>query len=307
MLSRAAFNQSLPPKAKWAVEDIPDLSGKVIIVTGGNTGVGKETVKALLQHNAKVYLAARNADKAAKAIEELKSVTGKEAIFLPLDLSDLHVVRKSAEEFLSKEKQLHVLFNNAGVMACPMDLLTAQGYDMQIGTNVIGHYFFTSLLLPALEATSASGEKARVVTTSSVVAYFAKEFVFDAVQDGPQRKKLGPRDLYNISKLGDALFAIELSRRLGDKVISVAVNPGNIKTDLQRHMPSWQRPLNAMLYPSPMGALTQLWAGVSPEGANLNGQFVVPWARVGSAPVKAQDPALGGKLWLWADELCRGF
>ncbi|VDB92420.1 unnamed protein product [Peniophora sp. CBMAI 1063] len=303
-----AFSQSLPPKPKWSVDDIPDLSGKVMIVTGGNTGVGKETVKALLQHNATVYLAARDAEKAKQTIEDLKSTTGKEAAFLHLDLSDLRIVRKSAEDFLSREKRLHVLFNNAGVMACPMNLLTEQGYDMQIGTNVIGHYFFTSLLLPALEAASITGDKARIVTTSSLVAYFAKDFIFDAVKDGPRRRKLNPRELYNISKLGDALLALELSRRWDDKIVSVAVNPGNIKTDLQRHMPGWQRPLvNLMLYPSPMGALSQLWAGVSPEGASLNGLFIIPWARVGTAPAKAQDHALAEKLWSWVDDLCRGY
>ncbi|KZV62250.1 NAD-P-binding protein [Peniophora sp. CONT] len=305
---RTVLQQSCPPKPIWSVDDIPDLSGKVIIVTGGNTGVGKETVKALLQHDAKVYLAARSRERASKAIEELKADTGKEAIFLQLDLSDLASVRKSAGEFLSKESLLHVLFNNAGVMACPMDQLTAQGFDMQIGTNVVGHYFFTTLLLPALEAASATGTKARVVHTSSSAAYVAKDFYLECIKDGPERQKLNTRDIYMMSKLGNALLAREMASRYGDKLVVTSLNPGNLRSDLQRHLPGWQHAVvDLMLYPVPMGALTGLWAGVSPEGANLNGEFLIPWARVGPAPEKSLDPALAGKVWSRLEELCKDF
>ncbi|VDB84625.1 unnamed protein product [Peniophora sp. CBMAI 1063] len=302
------FSQSYPPKPKWTPDDIPDLSGKVIIVTGGNAGVGKETVKALLEHNAKVYLAARNPERVNKAIEELKAATGKEPIFLQLDLSDLTAVRRSAEQFLAKEPVLHVLINNAGIMACPMDLLTAQGYDMQVGTNVIGHYFFTTLLLPALEAAAVNGEKARVVNVSSTAAYLASDFYFDSARDGPERKKRMTWDMYNTSKLGNVLFAREFARRYGDKIVSTALNPGNLKTDLQRHLPGWQATLiNLILYPAPMGAITQLWAGTAPDAADHNGKFLIPWARVGPTPAKAQDSALGEKLWSWLEEQCKPF
>jgi len=107
-------------------------------LVGGNVGIGKETIKALLEHNAKVYMASRSKEKADAAISELKAQTGKEAIFLELDLSSLASVRKAAEEYLSKEHELHVLFNNAGVMWPPTELLTADGYDLQFGTNVLG-------------------------------------------------------------------------------------------------------------------------------------------------------------------------
>jgi len=162
--------ESFPPHPIFTVDDIPDLSGQIIIVTGGNTGIGKETVKELLNHDAKVYLAARNQEKAFAAIKELSEVTGKEAIFLKLDLSDLKGIKAAAEEFLSKETQLHVLFNNAGVMVPPVEQLTADGYDLQFGTNVLGHFYFTKLLLPTLIATAktSSDGKARVVNTSSL-------------------------------------------------------------------------------------------------------------------------------------------
>ena len=111
------WTNMFPPKPTWTADEMPDQSGKVMIVTGGNTGIGKETVKVLLQHNAKVYLAARSRSKAEAAIKDLKDETGKDAIFLELDLSSLASVRKAAEEFLNKEHELHILFNNACV-AC---------------------------------------------------------------------------------------------------------------------------------------------------------------------------------------------
>ncbi|EEB90045.1 hypothetical protein MPER_11801, partial [Moniliophthora perniciosa FA553] len=107
------LSQWFPPKPKWWQKDIPDLTGKVVIVTGAKTGVGRETVKALLQHNAKVYFAARGKKQSEEVIEELRKGTGKRAIFLELDLANLKSIRKAAEEFLSKESELHVLFNNA--------------------------------------------------------------------------------------------------------------------------------------------------------------------------------------------------
>ncbi|KAJ7443634.1 hypothetical protein B0H11DRAFT_1747919, partial [Mycena galericulata] len=102
-----------PPKPKWWQKDIPDLTGKIMLVTGGKGGIGKETVKALLQHNAKVYIAARGREDTEWVIQELKKVTGQTAIFVELDLADLTSVRHAAEDFLSQEKELHVLFSNA--------------------------------------------------------------------------------------------------------------------------------------------------------------------------------------------------
>ncbi|KAF5315260.1 hypothetical protein D9619_006955 [Psilocybe cf. subviscida] len=193
------WTQSFPPKSKFTPDDIPDLSGKVIIVTGANTGIGKETAKALLAHNAKVYIAARSAEKAAQAIADLKTETNREAIFLKLDLGDLKSVKEAAQEFNSKEQELHVLFNNAGVMTPPIDNLTAQGYDLQFGTNVLGHFYFTKLLIPALLAGAKSTQdgKARVVNTSSSASEFIKTINFNTLKDGAARKKLEGFPLYS--------------------------------------------------------------------------------------------------------------
>ncbi|KAH9991371.1 NAD-binding protein [Russula vinacea] len=264
-------------------------------------------VQELLKHNAKVYLAARNATKANTAITELKNETGKEAIFLQLDLSDIAAVRKSAEEFLSKEAQLHILINNAGVMVPPVEDITVQKYDMQFGTNVVGHWLFTKLLLPALLAVtdaSPTREKARVVTVSSSANYFTNDIDFEAITDGPKRRKYNPWNLYNKSKLGNVVVARELARRHGDKIVSTSVNPGNLDTDLQRHMPKWQYAIlrHLLLYPASYGALTQLYCATSPAAEDANGKFFIPWARVGKANPVADDPKLGEKLWRWLEE-----
>ncbi|KAI0058523.1 NAD-P-binding protein [Artomyces pyxidatus] len=303
--------QAFPPKPKWGVDDIPDLSGKVTIVTGGNAGIGKETIKALLAHNAKVYMASRSEDKAKAAIADLKAATGREAIFLKLDLADLKSVRVCAEEFLSKEKELHILFLNAGVMACPIDWVTVQKYDMQFGTNVIGHFLFTQLLLPALFAatqSSPSHEKARVVTTSSSAVYAINKISFNAIADGPQRRRMSPFSLYYPSKFGNAVVARELARRYGDKIVSTSLNPGNLRSNLGQHLHRIQHKLAYWIsYDVPLGALTQLRAGTSPEGADFNGKFLIPWARIGEPNPAIKDPKLGEKLWAYLENAVKDY
>ncbi|KZT40954.1 NAD(P)-binding protein [Sistotremastrum suecicum HHB10207 ss-3] len=300
------YDQSYPPKTKFTAADVPDLSGKVIIVTGGNAGIGYETVKALLAKNAKVYMACRSQKKAEDAIARLKQETGKEAIFLELDLADMDSVRKSAAEFRSKESKLHVLFNNGGVMVPPIEQVTKQGYDLQFGTNVLGHFLFTKELLPVLLATAQPnipGGKVRVVNTSSSVSMFFT-IDWDSFKDGPARRKLGPRTLYAQSKFANVLVAYELARRYGDMgIVSTALNPGNIKTELQRHMSPIQHWFtNLLLHPTPMGAVTQLWAGTSAEGETMNGKYLIPWARYGETRKESRDPKLAERLWNYLEE-----
>ncbi|KAI0029800.1 NAD(P)-binding protein [Vararia minispora EC-137] len=295
--------QMFPPKPMWGVNDIPNLSGKVIIVTGGNTGVGKETVKPLLARGAKVYIAARNEAKTKSAIEDLKKETGKEAVSLHLDLADLVSVKAAAKEFLSKENRLDILFNNAAVMACPVDELTKQGFDMQIGTNVLGHYHFTQLLLPALKAVHANSpqEKARVVITSASAVYLTT-LDLGVFEDTPKRRNLSPMELYIQSKHANVIHARELARRYGDDIVTTSVNPGNLRTELQRYLVGVQKfVISQILHPAPLGALTQLYAGTAPEAADLNGKFLIPWARVGVARKEALDPQNGEKLWNWLE------
>ncbi|KAJ3520646.1 hypothetical protein NM688_g9131 [Phlebia brevispora] len=272
--------------------EIPDLSGRIAIVTGGNTGLGKLIIKSLLEHNAKVYMAARSKPKAEAAIADLHQTTGKEAIYLHLDLSDLNSVRDAAKEFLS------------GLMWSPLDWLSPDGYDIQWATNVMGHWYLTELLMPALiEGAKTSPDRhARVVTTSSAAANFST-IDYDTFRDGPQRQKLGNVGLYYQSKFANAVVARETARRYADKgIISVSLNPGNLYTDLQRHCTWLQYALlKFILYPQELGALTPLWAGTMPEILGMNGEFLIPWARLGRARKEVYDPAEGEKLWNWLE------
>ncbi|RPD59095.1 NAD(P)-binding protein [Lentinus tigrinus ALCF2SS1-6] len=257
-----------PPKPHWTPDQLPDLSGRVMLVTGGNTGIGKEMIKELLKHNAK--------------------------------LNSLASVRKAAEEFLSKEEALHTLFNNAGVMWAPVADVTADGYDMQFGTNVLGPFLLTQLLLPALlkgKASSPDGH-ARIVITSSAYAYLG-HLDFETFKDGPARRKLSTEELYNQSKLADVLVTFELARRYGEQgIIAVALNPGILKMELMRHINA-----NTINWPAPMGAITPLYAGAAPEGLKLNGKWLIPWAREEKCcNEQAYDEKLAGHLWDWLEE-----
>ncbi|KAG6917173.1 hypothetical protein DXG01_003609 [Tephrocybe rancida] len=285
------WSQTFPPAARFSVDQIPDLSGKVMVVTGkfecGNTGIGKEIVRALLLHNAKVYMASRNAEKAKAAIEELKKDTGKQAMFLELDLASLKSARKTAEEFLSKEQELHVLFNNGWVIGTMFLMETPHSMD---------------LLMPALiAAASHAGQKARVIFTSSIAA--SENINFDSLKGTPARKKVGADQRYGQFKLANIVLAREVAQRYDDKgVITVSVDPGGTKTGLRQHMPNWVRPmLNLLLHPPAKGALTPLYAGTI-ESTDLNGKFLIPWARVGVASAAAQNPQLGQELWSYLEE-----
>ncbi|KAJ7137804.1 NAD-P-binding protein [Mycena epipterygia] len=306
------FSQAyLSGKPTWSIAEIPDLSGKVAIVTGGNSGLGKETVKALLEHDATVYIFTRNRKTTKEVIEQLRISTGKIAHFIPLDLADLPSIKAAAHEFLQKEKHLHILFNNAGVMMPPVEQTTRAGHDLSLGVNVLGHFYLTKLLMPALiAAVNTSGEKARVVSTSSGAHYVAM-YNFDAFEDGPIRRKLSLMDLYGQSKWAQVVYATELARRYGnDGIVSTSLNPGVVDLSiglLWRSKCTFNIPLHILLflmvqiYPAEWGALTQLYAGTYPEGVSFNGQFLIPWARVGKAAPSTNDPENGRKLWEWLE------
>ncbi|KAJ6557546.1 NAD-binding protein [Mycena capillaripes] len=286
----------LPPSFR-PERDMPDLSGKVhYMVTGGNTGIGYETVKQLLLKNAKVYLAARSPEKAAAAIKRLEEETGKRGMFLQLDLADLQSVRKSAEMFLSQEARLDILFNNGGVMISPPEMLTAQKHDLQFGTNVIGHFFLTELLVE-------TKIPARVLHTSSSGHAFApgNGMEFESLKDGSERdawvKKKGsfkgPWALYGESKIGNIFISNYFAKTHSDVLVSCALHPGGIKTELQRHTAGWLQVLgNALLYPAPMGAYTQLWGATVATPAQITGQYLVPWGKVGKADKRVSSQKL---------------
>ncbi|KAK1221971.1 short-chain alcohol dehydrogenase [Marasmius sp. AFHP31] len=310
-LLKKMISQSFPPKPTFSVDQIPDLTGQVIVVTGGNTGIGYETAKAVLAKNAKVYVACRSSEKGESAIARLREETGKDAHFLKLDLSSFASIEQAAQEFLGLENQLHILFNNAGVMEPPLELTTTEGYDMTVGTNVVGTYHFTTLLLPALLAVAQVGgsQKARIVNTSSSASEAPPDMkkIDYSIFKGPddkERRKLGTRGVYYASKWMNIVFMKEFSRRYGDKgIVSTAVNPGNIRSELQRHWGGIQTWIvdRLLLYPTPYGALTQLYAGTSEHADEFDGQYFVPWARKAEPNPTSEDPAEGKRLWEWLE------
>ncbi|KAJ7120197.1 NAD(P)-binding protein [Mycena epipterygia] len=315
----SALSQDIyPPSSKFnPARDIPDLSGKIVLVTGGNVGLGYHTVKQLLLKNATVYLAARSSEKGTAAIRQLEDETCKTAIFLQLDLADLPSVRRAATEFLAKESRLDVLYNNAGLMLCPVDQFTAQDHDLPFGTTVIGHYFLTTLLLPALAAShAASGVPARIINLSSSSHKLVTDIHLPALKRGPARdtwlKAQGPFaapwSLYGTSKLGNIVMSNYFARKHADILVSCAVNPGSIQTGLQRHMTGLVKFLVSItLAPAELGVHTQLWAGTTASPAQITGQFLFPYARIGKASPAAASSKLEIATIAYLDEQIKGF
>ncbi|KAH7910561.1 NAD(P)-binding protein [Hygrophoropsis aurantiaca] len=296
-----------PKKTTFTVDQIPDMSGKVVIVTGANRGIGKEISKVLLEKNAKVYIATRNIDKAKDAIEDLYRLTGRKAVFLKLDLADLKVITAAVQEFLSMETRLDILFNNAGVMATPMTETTVEGYDLQFGVNALGHFLFTKRLLPLMLRTASSSPPGtvRIVSLSSSLHAFRNGINFDTLKDGRARRKENSMWHYTQSKFAIIVIALEFARRYGEHgIVSTSVHPGVIETDLHSHILGVARKIGGKLLFANVeqGALAPLYAGASEEGAKLNGKYVIPWTTVGTASKDTQESAIGTKLWDWLEE-----
>ncbi|KAL2680350.1 hypothetical protein Neosp_007947 [[Neocosmospora] mangrovei] len=176
------FSQFFPPKPKFTEDDVPDLTGKVFLVTGSNTGVGKEVSNILYSKNAVVYIAARNQAKAQSAIDDIRSRNANSTCalkFLQLDLSDLCSCSNAADRFLAAESRLDALFNNAGVLLPPQGSKTIQGYELQLGTNCLGHFALTKKLTPLLQSTARTSPKGSVrvlwVSSSAAEASTPKE------------------------------------------------------------------------------------------------------------------------------------
>ncbi|TFK84291.1 NAD(P)-binding protein [Polyporus arcularius HHB13444] len=191
-------------------------------------------------------------------------------------------------------------------MLAPVDHLSEDGYDLQWATNVLGHFYLTELLMPALLAgvVSSPDHHTRVVTTSSSGAYLG-HIRWDTLKDSPARRKLRLEQLYYQSKLGNVIVAREIARRYAHQgIISISLNPGNIDTELHRFVPRivWKIMMAFFLWPVEYGALTQLYAGTMPEALNYNGEFLIPWARPGKCKAEAYDEDLGRSVWQWLED-----
>jgi NAD(P)-dependent dehydrogenase (short-subunit alcohol dehydrogenase family) len=246
--------------ANWTANDIRDLSGKTAIVTGANSGIGFETARALAARGATVIMANRNREKGGAAARRILEEQTAAIEAMTLDLADLTSIRDFVRDFTSRHAGLDILCNNAGVMALPERYETADGFEMQFGTNHLGHFALTGLLMDALEA--AAG--ARVVTVSSTIHRRGK-VDFDNLNAEQSYSRWAA---YGLSKLANLLFTHELQRRLeetGKDMIAVAAHPGWTGTNLQAHAGLF-RLLNPFLSQKPeMGALPTLYAATAED------------------------------------------
>jgi retinol dehydrogenase 12 len=270
-----------------------DLSGRTFLVTGGNTGIGLATARALAARGGRVHIAARSREKGTAAVASVVAATGNDAVsFLPLDLADLAAVRASAEAFLALGEPLHVLVNNAGVAG--VHGLTKDGFELIFGVNHLGHFAFTTALLGCLTASAADGG-ARIVNVSSDAHYQAKGIDFERLRR-PSRAITGMPE-YAVSKLCNVLFTQELARRLdGTGVTSYALHPGVVASDIWRRVPWPIRPLvTRRMLTVDQGARTSLYCATSAELATESGRFYDDCQERAPNPVATAE--LGRQLW----------
>ncbi|KAK8854862.1 hypothetical protein IAR55_003601 [Kwoniella newhampshirensis] len=298
-----------PPKTDYTGDNIPDLTGKVALVTGGNKGIGKEICHQLMRKNAKVYMAARDLTAADKAVDELEQLTGKKASVLPIDLSDFESVKSAANKFLEQEKRLDILFNNAGILQADATKLSKQGYELTLAVNTMSPYLLTRLLLPTLQSTAATtGAPSRMVWTISAAPFFYKPgkllpetFRLESRGNPP----LGGNMMYAQSKSAATMLAQNLAKQLkkdDGEVFILSIDPGGIDTDLFHETLRIRQWLQKKLLLSPIwkGALTPLYAGTASDVKT--GQMYFPFARLGFFAEFTKDEKEQKKFASWCDE-----
>ncbi|KAF7552285.1 hypothetical protein G7Z17_g4446 [Cylindrodendrum hubeiense] len=294
--------------------DIPSLEGKVILVTGGNNGLGKQSVLEFARHGpAKIWLASRDVKKGQAVADEIKKkVPAAKIQVLQLDLASFDSVKKAATTFSAESERLDILMLNAGIMASAA-ALTKEGYEMQFGTNHMGHALFTQLLMPVLQKTVKSSETpdVRVVVLSSA-AYQARPeggvgIEFDSLKTVSEGMATIVR--YGQSKLANVCFARELARRHPELRV-VSVHPGPSRTNLVSSMtglPLWIRLLerisNYGYTPVDQGVKNQLWASVSTD--YTSGDYVEPVGVRGKFNADGIADDLDEKLWDWTEKELR--
>ncbi len=274
-------------QSDWSEADVPDVSGKIAIVTGANSGIGYETARVLAQRGATVIMACRNLEKANRAAEQIRALrpTG-EVVVMQLDLADLDLVRQFAEHFQAEHDRLDLLINNAGIMVPPFGT-TEQGFEQQLGVNHLGHFALTTQLIDLLNQTSG----ARVVNVSSTAHRFGK---MDFEDLNWQRKQYSAMGAYGQSKLANLLFTYELQRKLeqaGHDTIAVAAHPGYTATNLQGDTAPMQLMNRLVAQPQPMGALPTLYAATAYDVRG--GQYFGPSgiAELGGNPERVESNA----------------
>lgn len=298
---------------KWTTEQIPSQAGKIALITGANSGIGYQAARELARHGAHVLLGCRNEAKGRAALERLlREAPGASAEVVPLDMASLASIHSFATAFIGRGVALDLLINNAGVMALPKREVTEDGFERQFGTNHLGHFALTGLLLPSLLAAPSP----RVVTVASL-AHRTGKIDFENLQ---RERGYEGWDAYNASKLANILFARELDRRARaahSRLLSLAVHPGVSTTSIFENGPgttNLKAIMVKLLAPVMMqndeaGALPTLYAATSPNAHG--GEYIGPdgFGELKGSPVVVQprpqalDTAVGERLWAVSEEL----
>jgi NAD(P)-dependent dehydrogenase (short-subunit alcohol dehydrogenase family) len=295
--------------SKWTTADIPDQTGRTAVITGANTGLGYETAAALAAKGAHVVLAVRNLDKGKDAADRIAAASSGASVSLQeLDLTSLESIRAAADQLRSNYDTIDLLINNAGVMVTPKST-TKDGFELQFGTNHLGHFALTGLLLDRVLAAKGS----RIVTVSSQGHRAARRGIrFDDLQWEHSYSRIGA---YGQAKLANLMFTYQLQRRLtGTDTIAAAAHPGGANTELGRHMPAPMRlavnvagPLLAQS--AEMGALPTLRAATDP--GVIGGQYFGPdgigqqrgYPKVVGSNRASHDADAQRRLWAISEEL----
>ena len=266
------------------------VEGKTFIVTGASSGIGRATAVDLAKRGGKVFITARSEEKARPVLDEL----GDGADYLQLDLGEFDSVRQCAKEFLSRDQPLHALVNNAGLAG--QRGITDSGFELAFGTNHVGHFLLTSLLLGKLKESAPS----RIVNVSSVNHYQARGIDYDAVRK-PTKSITGLPE-YGVSKLANVVHAQELARRLdGTGVTAYSLHPGAIASNVWRRVP-W--PVDALMKlfmkSNEEGARTSVYCATDPSLAQESGKYYDDCKE--KEPSKVATPELGAQLWEKSEE-----
>jgi NAD(P)-dependent dehydrogenase (short-subunit alcohol dehydrogenase family) len=293
--------------SRWTTADIPDQTGRTAVITGANTGLGYETAAALAAKRARVVLAVRNLAKGKEAADRIVAATpGASVAVQELDLTSLESVRAAADQLRSEHDTIDLLINNAGVMFTPK-AVTKDGFELQFGTNHLGHFAFTGLLLDRLLAVEGS----RVVTVSSMGHRFVRGIRFDDLQWEHEYSRVRA---YGQAKLANLLFTYELQRRLRSTgTIAAAAHPGGSRTELTRNLPPVVAAVSRVLEPTyqgaDMGALPTLRAATDPDV--LGGQYFGPdgfaelrgYPKIVASSEASHDVDAQKRLWTVSEQL----
>jgi len=272
------------------------LDGKTVVITGGNTGIGKETAIDLAKRGAKVIIACRSKERGENAVKDIRKESGNEQVYTRLlDLASYASIRKFADGIISSEPKLDILINNAAVMMCPF-WKTEDGHEMQFGVNHLGHFLLTNLLLELIKKSAPS----RIINVSSMAHRWPSTIDFDQINN---ETAYSPYYAYGTSKLANVLFSRELHQRLKDTSVSVfSLHPGAVNTELARHIIGdigefLATPVRLILFKTPQqGAQTSICCAVDDDVLKLSGEYFSDCAMKPSSPA-GNNMELARKLW----------